>query len=207
MSSLFLLHGQGGPPALFSCLHQGFVHRRCSQCPGSPCFWLILERVEGEVEAGVKGPCWGQPGPVQNRTYVAQPKPCWRGGGVVVVRFSSVQSSGPQALNEFWAGKPRHLDEEALFFALAVPERLQGTCCLSLPPPPTHPLLHSCSGLSGPVPGLPSNGKACVYWGCGGGRGGGWTPLGKRTVPRLRPGQGGASQKPGALALLGELII
>ena len=69
-----------------------------------------------------------------------------------------MQSSGPQARHEFWVEKPRHLEEEALFS----PVGLQGTCCLSLSPPPPHPLLHSCPG---PVPGLPSNGKECVYWG------------------------------------------
>lgn len=152
----------GGTPTLFSCLYQEWSKRDDSLCPGLSVCCLILGLGYGSRS---KRALLGQQGPVQK----AQPKPSlwgeW-GGSALVREARALAGSGRFALPVQWGC--RHL--------------------LSLPPPPPNPLqlsLHSCPGLTRPVPGLPSNKKECVL---GGGRGGGWTPLGKGTVPRLRPG-------------------
>lgn len=94
----------------------------------------------------------------------AQPKPSlwgeW-GGSALVREAQALAGNGRFALPVQWGC--RHL--------------------LSLPPPPPNPLqlsLHSCPGLTRPVPGLPSNKKECVL----GGRQGRWMdPSRKRDCP------------------------
>lgn len=132
----------------------------------------------GEDGSRIKGTLLGPTRTCAEQGLRDHLKACWQSSGVAAARFCSVQSSGPQACGEFWVEKPRHLEEEALFS----PVGLQGTCCFSLPPPPPHPLLHSCPG---PDPGLPSNGKECVYWGMWGRQGRWMESFRKKDCPQI----------------------